>query len=81
MRKRLDYRRGYAGLHNENLLQCDICERFACAECLGVYDILSGYDFVCHECASSSSGRDQPRSLTPASRMTGAARLGRGRPS
>jgi hypothetical protein len=35
----------------EALLQCDICERFACAECLKVYDIFSGYDFLCHECA------------------------------
>jgi hypothetical protein len=48
---RLDYRRGEAVVHNHSLLQCDICERYACAECLRVYDILSGYDFVCHECA------------------------------
>ena len=48
---RLVYRRGDNALHNQALLQCDICERFACAECLGVYDILSGYDFLCHECA------------------------------
>ena len=47
----LTYRRGTAVVHNETLLQCDICERFACAECLQVYDILSGYDFLCHECA------------------------------
>ena len=47
----LDYRRGETHLHNESLLQCDICERFACAECLRVYDILSGYDFVCDDCA------------------------------
>ena len=33
------------------LLQCDICERYACADCLRVYDIYSGYDFLCHECA------------------------------
>jgi hypothetical protein len=38
-------------LHNASLLQCDICERYACADCLRVYDILSGYDFVCHDCA------------------------------
>jgi hypothetical protein len=38
-------------LHQESLLQCDVCERYACAECLQVYDILSGYDFLCHECA------------------------------
>ena len=47
----LDYQRGATCLHRESLLQCDICERFACAECLAVYDILSGYDFVCHDCA------------------------------
>jgi hypothetical protein len=33
------------------MLQCDICERYACADCLRVYDICSGYDFVCHDCA------------------------------
>ncbi len=49
---RLAYRKGANALiHNQALLQCDICERFACAECLGVYDIFSGYDFLCHECA------------------------------
>jgi hypothetical protein len=49
---RLVYRRGDSALiQNQALLQCDICERFACAECLGVYDIFSGYDFLCHECA------------------------------
>ena len=32
-------------------MQCDVCERFACAACLEVYDILSGYDFLCHTCA------------------------------
>ena len=47
----LDYRRGNAVVHQAALLQCDICERFACADCLRVYDILSGYDFLCHECA------------------------------
>jgi hypothetical protein len=47
----LVYRKGNAEIHNQALLQCDICERFACAECLRVYDILSGYDFLCHECA------------------------------
>jgi hypothetical protein len=26
-------------IHNRSPLQCDICERFACAECLRVYDI------------------------------------------
>lgn len=40
-------------VHNEGFLQCDVCERFACAECLKVYDILSGYDFLCHECAEA----------------------------
>jgi hypothetical protein len=33
------------------MLQCDVCERYACADCLQVYDIFSGYDFLCHECA------------------------------
>ncbi len=47
----LDYRKGTGVVHNEALLQCDICERYACADCLQVYDILSGYDFLCHECA------------------------------
>lgn len=48
----LSYRRGNEVVHHESFLQCDICERFACAECLQVYDILSGYDFLCHDCAS-----------------------------
>ncbi|HYN04769.1 MAG TPA: hypothetical protein VE359_20125 [Vicinamibacteria bacterium] len=48
---RLEYRRGDAFVHNHALLQCDICERYACAECLRVYDIYSGYDFLCHHCA------------------------------
>jgi len=48
---RLDYRRGDAIVHNPNLLLCDVCERFACADCLRVYAIVSDYDFVCHECA------------------------------
>ncbi len=58
---RLEYRRGTthasrviageAVVHNAALLQCDICERYACADCLRVYDICSGYDFLCHECA------------------------------
>ena len=48
---RLVYRRGEHVLHNASLLQCDICERYACADCLRVYDILSGYDFLCHDCA------------------------------
>jgi hypothetical protein len=48
---RLAYRRGKDVVRNEAFLQCDICERFACAECLRVYDIYSGYDFLCHECA------------------------------
>lgn len=45
------YRRGAAVVHNPALLQCDICERFACAECLRIYDVYTGYDFLCHECA------------------------------
>ena len=47
----LQYRRGTALVPNEGLLQCDVCERFACADCLQVYDIYSGYDFLCHVCA------------------------------
>ena len=47
----LSYRKGSSVVHREGLLQCDICERYACAECLEVYDIFSGYDFLCHECA------------------------------
>ena len=49
----LSYRKGSSVVNREGLLQCDICERFACAECLEVYDIFSGYDFLCHECARS----------------------------
>jgi hypothetical protein len=48
---RLEYRRGDKVVHNADLLQCDICERYACAECLRVYDICSGYDFLCDTCA------------------------------
>jgi len=49
---RLEYRRGDDDVvHNADLLQCDICERYACADCLRVYDIYSGYDFLCHACA------------------------------
>jgi hypothetical protein len=47
----LSYRKGETVVTHGSLLQCDVCERFACAECLQVYDILSGYDFLCHECA------------------------------
>ena len=54
---RLDYRKGSAVVHNDTFLQCDICERYACAECLEVYEIFSGYDFLCHECAQ---GFQQP---------------------
>ncbi len=56
----LSYRKGAAVVKNEALLQCDVCERYACAECLQVYDFFSGYDFLCHECArqfGSSTGR------------------------
>ena len=48
---RLEYRRGDRVMRNGALLQCDLCERFACADCMGVYDILSGYDFLCHACS------------------------------
>jgi hypothetical protein len=47
----LSYRKGTGVVRNDAMLQCDVCERYACAECLQVYDILSGYDFLCHECA------------------------------
>jgi hypothetical protein len=49
----LSYKKGTGVVHNESFLQCDICERFACADCLQVYDIFSGYDFLCHDCAKS----------------------------
>ena len=49
----LQYKKGTGVVHNDGFLQCDICERYACADCLQVYDILSGYDFLCHECARS----------------------------
>jgi hypothetical protein len=47
----LSYRKGHDVVRNDAMLQCDVCERYACAECLQVYDIFSGYDFLCHECA------------------------------
>jgi hypothetical protein len=47
----LSYKKGSERVRREALLQCDVCDRFACADCLEVYDILSGYDFLCHECA------------------------------
>ena len=47
----LDYRKGSGIVHHQGLLQCDVCERFACADCLRVYDIVSGYDFLCDHCA------------------------------
>jgi hypothetical protein len=52
---RLAYRKGGSVVHREGFLQCDICERYACADCLEVYDIFSGYDFLCHECAQTFS--------------------------
>jgi hypothetical protein len=48
---RLAYDRGHDVVRHGALLQCDICERYACPDCLKVYDLLSGYDFLCHECA------------------------------
>jgi hypothetical protein len=51
----LTYRKGGDLVHNDAMLQCDVCERYACAECLQVYDIFSGYDFLCHECARGFS--------------------------
>jgi hypothetical protein len=47
----LRYRKGAAVVKNDGFLQCDVCERYACAECLEVYDFFSGYDFLCHVCA------------------------------
>ena len=49
----LSYRKGDSVIHNDSFLQCDICERYLCADCLRVYDVFSGYDFLCHECARS----------------------------
>ena len=49
----LSYRRGSTVVRNDTFLQCDICERYACADCLQVYDIFSGYDFLCHVCAQT----------------------------
>lgn len=57
----LSYRRGATVLRHESFLQCDICERYACADCLQVYDIFSGYDFLCNECARGF-GSAVPRS-------------------
>ena len=47
----LNYRKSESIVPHEGFLQCDVCERYACDACLEVYDILSGYDFLCHECA------------------------------
>jgi len=49
----LRYTRDGAVLRREGLLQCDVCERYACAECLQVYQIVSSYDFICHDCVTS----------------------------
>jgi hypothetical protein len=58
----LSYRRGSDSevVHNDVMLQCDVCERYACAECLQVYNIFSGYDFLCHECARGFIGASSP---------------------
>lgn len=47
----LEYRRGERVICHGALLQCDLCERYACSHCMGVYDILSGYDFLCRDCS------------------------------
>lgn len=47
----LEYRKGAEKAHYPNLLQCDVCERELCSDCLEIYDILSGHDFLCHDCA------------------------------
>ena len=52
---RLAYKKGGSVVHREGFLKCDICERYACADCLEVYDIFSGYDFLCHACALTFS--------------------------
>ena len=58
----LTYRKGDGHVRRESFLQCDICERYACADCLQVYDIFSGYDFLCHECARQfRPGAGDPR--------------------
>jgi len=49
----LRYRKGEDFVRHDALLQCDVCERFVCGECLEVYDILSGDDFLCHACAQT----------------------------
>lgn len=48
---RLEYRGKGRAIRNAALVQCDVCERFVCAECMQVYEIVSGYDFLCNDCA------------------------------
>lgn len=48
----LAYRKGLRRVPHDSFLQCDICERFLCAECLEIHDIVSGDDFLCAACAA-----------------------------
>lgn len=49
----LAYRKGDLVVSHDSFLQCDVCERLLCADCLQIYDILSGDDFLCAACAAS----------------------------
>ncbi|MCL4821983.1 MAG: hypothetical protein KJ067_22885 [Vicinamibacteria bacterium] len=49
----LAYRKGDSIVSHDSFLQCDVCERLLCADCLQIYDILSGDDFLCAACAAS----------------------------
>jgi hypothetical protein len=51
----LAYRKGDLLVSHDSFLQCDVCERLLCADCLQIYDILSGDDFLCEACAASLS--------------------------
>lgn len=57
----LAYRKGDARVSHASFLQCDVCERLLCADCLQIYDILSGEDFLCSTCAAQlPSGVREP---------------------
>jgi hypothetical protein len=56
----LRYRKGEEVVKHDALLQCDVCERYACGDCLEVYDILSGDDFLCHTCAPTFKTPGRP---------------------
>ena len=55
----LSYRKGHDVVRNDAMLQCDVCERYACAECLQVYDIFSGTT-SCATSARADSARCSP---------------------